>query len=1317
MYVSRKCRRRPLSGRDDAAPDIVSLDDCGEARVVVLLGEPGLGKSTEFEEAARRQGSEVIPLGTFLNRSLRRWEGQNTLWLDGLDEQRARARGQPVLEQIVGRLDELGCPKVRLSCRTLDWHGGSDMSELRDIAGGEPIHVLNLLPLDREDIAALLRSKDIEPDAFIHGAQDHGLESMLPNPLTLDLLITVHRDGSGWPESRAALYQQACDVLLREENETHLRVIAEGPADPTIAQAADEIAALFLLSNTETLALNHLAADTAVPALTSLPGYDPTMALAARRRVFSPGDAPERVKPRHRTILEYMAARHLARRVRDGLPVGRVLALICGHDGGTLSDLRGVYGWLCTLLPEKVAQLTARDSVGAVTYGDAARWTVDGREAVLRHLFLLARRDPWFRSDWSSRPWAPFAIPELAGTLGEMLESDATHLTVTALDALESGGRVAALDDRVERLALDDRQRGLTFRAAEALAHQWADDADRLITLLRTVERSPSSPDRDDVLAVLLKALVPAHLPPTEVVKHFGQLSRHHIGRLHHFLEDLPDKLDADGLRILADGLAGEHPECLSLTEERAIGFLVCRLLTEYGATERPGVIHKWLSLGTLHDCYRAIHEDYYGSCVRAFVKSRPDLMPLLLRIHLLKNRGRVHPSVHSFSELVQFAPWPAGMSHQLLIWTRIETDRSLKELLFQLTIELALLRDSEGEVTDDDIWAAARWDAILSDALEGWKVWPVSDWRWKAARRKVDGLAKRRKAIQRVLQRSIDLRAGRDLDVLCSWAFQVAYNSTHEERDKTLRQRLVARLDEDAAAILEDGIIAALHHPDLPTPESLARQEIDGDTRGLHSLIKAGTRLLLDREGVEGLQRLPTNTLLMAFLWAKAAELEEDDWRARLCDVVPERIRDGLLRFWSAFLDHAPDQVPDGLWNLLGADHISGVMAPHLQGLLQKYPDPSPRTLTSLLRAALSRVAPEDLRPFLAAMCRSGLAPRPENGAQWLAAGAFCGDADLLDGLSELLEAAPDLAWAVLELVAPLVSRGEAGVSGEVGRQALLPLLLKHFRNVPHTFGTRYVGRRDREEAAHSLRRIIDDIASSPTEEAGALLTRLRNDPDLGDWHDAQSHAAATQAEQRRQALFAYADFQGVHDTLRGGPPANAADLQALAHDVLADVQNYLRNGDTDGWKAFWNTDARGRPTTPRAENECRDRLNDFLKERLREVVVSREGDFAEHKRADITVSHGDLLLPIEAKRTDHPDLWTAAERQLVAQYCRDPRSGGRGIYLVFWFGPDLALKPRPDGACKPATPEELRRALIETMPAAHRDLIAVHILDLSRP
>ena len=73
---------------------------------------------------------------------------------------------------------------------------------------------------------------------------------------------------------------------------------------------------------------------------------------ALGRRAFEAGPVPESVDYAHRTTAEFLGAEWLAARVRAGLPLGRVQALM-GVDGHPASELRGLHARLVRFLPEQ----------------------------------------------------------------------------------------------------------------------------------------------------------------------------------------------------------------------------------------------------------------------------------------------------------------------------------------------------------------------------------------------------------------------------------------------------------------------------------------------------------------------------------------------------------------------------------------------------------------------------------------------------------------------------------------------------------------------------------------------------------------------------------------------------------------------------------------------------------------------------------------------------------------------------------------------------------------------------------------------------
>ena len=88
---------------------------------------------------------------------------------------------------------------------------------------------------------------------------------------------------------------------------------------------------------------------------------------------------------------------------------------------------------------------------------------------------------------------------------------------------------------------------------------------------------------------------------------------------------------------------------------------------------------------------------------------------------------------------------------------------------------------------------------------------------------------------------------------------------------------------------------------------------------------------------------------------------------------------------------------------------------------------------------------------------------------------------------------------------------------------------------------------------------------------------------------------------------------------------------------------------------------------------------------------------------------------VPIEIKKDNHDDLWTAIREQLVARYVRDPETDGYGIYLVFWFG-GKGMRPPPDGK-KPRSAAELEDRLRGTLKPEEKHRILVCAIDCALP
>ena len=316
----------------------------------VLLGDPGAGKTDAFEALGKAEGGFYIRVRNFVELDLPSgWK--SPVFIDGLDEMTAgNATGLTVLGQIRTKLQQLGIPQFRISCREADWRGSADSEALKHLVGESRFLELHLDPLDISQTKALIahwqRSNEAQAENFVHEAESRDLEGLLDNPQTLRMLVkAMATTGAGWPDSKTMTYEMACAQLVKEHNEDHLATkrLSLLPDDKML-QAAGYLSAIMLLSGSASIA--HHQHDTGVVVLTDLPGDGTTPEKATcqavlQTRLFK-ADGLGRFWPVHRTVAEYLGAQYLVSRIHAGLPASRVLALMLGLDAGVVPALRGL---------------------------------------------------------------------------------------------------------------------------------------------------------------------------------------------------------------------------------------------------------------------------------------------------------------------------------------------------------------------------------------------------------------------------------------------------------------------------------------------------------------------------------------------------------------------------------------------------------------------------------------------------------------------------------------------------------------------------------------------------------------------------------------------------------------------------------------------------------------------------------------------------------------------------------------------------------------------------------------------------------------
>ena len=317
---------------------------------LILLGDPGAGKSHLFEQAAAASGGFFLSARAFMSTPAASLD--SALFIDALDERRAGRGDHNTIDRMVEKLFERSPEKVRISCRAQDWLGDTDLAAFRPYFDGHGgVVVVALEPLSRDEISAVLAHHGVkDPPTFLKEAYERELNDFIVNPQNLIMLASVVKDGN-WPTTRRELYYAATALLLQEHNRARSRS-GEGVYTPDeLRDSAGAICATHLIADVEGISLKENDDRAEFPSYRTIGVPDIDRARAALgRRAFKQGPIEETVEYSHRTTAEYLAAAWLAKKVRGGFPIRRVHALI-GVDGYPASELRGLHAWLPVFLP------------------------------------------------------------------------------------------------------------------------------------------------------------------------------------------------------------------------------------------------------------------------------------------------------------------------------------------------------------------------------------------------------------------------------------------------------------------------------------------------------------------------------------------------------------------------------------------------------------------------------------------------------------------------------------------------------------------------------------------------------------------------------------------------------------------------------------------------------------------------------------------------------------------------------------------------------------------------------------------------------
>ena len=570
-------------------PNVVPYETIASVPCLVLLGEPGIGKThamraereainTKIREVdnqtlwldLRSYGSEDrLIRDLFGNMTFVSWvNGKHILYmfLDSLDECLLRINNLATL--LIDEFRKLHVSArarlyLRIACRSADWPYSLE-DEFKQLWGNDSVKIYELTPLRRINVEEATKANKIDHIAFLREIDRIGIVPLATKPITLRFLLTKYNRTGVFPLTQAELYFEGCRLLCEETSDDRRSAHFTGAytARQRMAVAA-RIAAITVFTNRYAIWTGLDLGD--VPdediivqklygGIESINGDQFNVNEDAIRETLATAlfssRGQNRIGWRHQTYAEFLAAQYL---VWHKVALSQILSLIVhpnDPDGKLVPQLHETAARLAGMMPDLFLRIMQIDPE-VLLRSDIATTDVKARASLVEVLLRLCNEGQLLILDKDI--YARYSKLNYLGLAEQLLpyicnDTEGISVKQLAIDIAEAC-KLITLQDCLVEIALDPHKpHPLRIHAARAIVHI-GDDMTKAKLKPLAIGKMENDVD-DELKGCSLQAIWPTHLT---VEKLFTTLSppkkENLIGMYHIFLShDLIQHLALNGL-------------------------------------------------------------------------------------------------------------------------------------------------------------------------------------------------------------------------------------------------------------------------------------------------------------------------------------------------------------------------------------------------------------------------------------------------------------------------------------------------------------------------------------------------------------------------------------------------------------------------------------------------------------------------------------------------------------------------------------------------------------------------------------------------